>query len=74
MCGRWRDGTPIEVSPEKPDPSLTGFDLTNFQYLSPSPHQKGPVTSPDYGQVRPYAAHIRRSNPRDDINIPIPAP
>jgi deferrochelatase/peroxidase EfeB len=69
MCGRWRDGTPLEVSPEKPDPSFKGFDLTNFQYLSPSQHQRGPKPEPDTGQVCPYAAHIRRTNPRDDTNV-----
>jgi deferrochelatase/peroxidase EfeB len=69
MCGRWRDGTPLEVSPDQPDPSRKGFDLTNFQYLNPSQHQRGPRPEPDLGQVCPYAAHIRRTNPRDDVNV-----
>jgi deferrochelatase/peroxidase EfeB len=70
LCGRWRDGTPIEVSPDAPDPALTGFDLTNFDYQSPSPHQKGtPLENGDTGQRCPYASHIRRSNPRDDTSV-----
>jgi deferrochelatase/peroxidase EfeB len=81
MCGRWRDGTPLEVSSVGPDPSLKGFDLTNFQYWERSPHQQGPpiksypVDGPagkdtgDIGQACPYASHIRRSNPRDDVSV-----
>ena len=45
MCGRWRDGTPLEVSPLAPNPKLSGFELTNFDYLSPTPHQLGPRQS-----------------------------
>jgi deferrochelatase/peroxidase EfeB len=69
MCGRWRDGTPLEVSPDKPDPSLKGFELSNFQYLTASAHQRGPKQEPDFGQICPYAAHTRRTNPRDDTNV-----
>lgn len=70
MCGRWRDGTPLEVSADSPDPSLTGFDLTNFDYQTPSLHQKGkPLDLGDTGQRCPYASHIRRSNPRDDTSV-----
>ncbi len=69
MCGRWRDGTPLEVSPDKPDPTLTGFDLTNFQYQNPSAHQKHTPLTPDTGQLCPYASHIRRANPRDDTSV-----
>ncbi|MDB5040463.1 MAG: hypothetical protein JWN27_1189 [Candidatus Eremiobacteraeota bacterium] len=31
LCGRWRDRTPIVVSPDGEDSSLHGFDSTNFQ-------------------------------------------
>ncbi len=79
MCGRWRDGTPIEISPLHPDhhqlltKSLLGqYDLNNFDYVTPTPHQQpkpAPLGNPDNGQACPYAAHIRRSNPRDDVSV-----
>jgi deferrochelatase/peroxidase EfeB len=49
MCGRWRNGVPVALSPDTPDPSPK-VDLTNFDYPSDS--------------RCPYGAHIRRSNPR----------
>lgn len=69
MCGRWFDGSPLEVTPDKPDPSLQGFDLTNFNYLHPTPHQKGPRLRDGAGLFCPYAAHTRRVNPRDDTEV-----
>jgi hypothetical protein len=49
MCGRWRNGVPVALSPDTPNPSPS-VDLTNFDYP---------------GDSRcPYGAHIRRSNPR----------
>jgi deferrochelatase/peroxidase EfeB len=33
MCGRWRDGTPLALSPHGPDPKI---DRTNFDYGSDS--------------------------------------
>src|SRR5205814_2009902 len=54
MCGRWRNGVPLALSPDTPNPSpdvsRTKFDYTNFD---------------DDGAARcPYGAHIRRCNPR----------
>jgi hypothetical protein len=69
MCGRWFDGTPLEVSPGGPDPNLSDVDLSNFNYINPTPHQKGPRENDDSGQICPYAAHTRRSNPRDDTSV-----
>ncbi|MEN2398321.1 hypothetical protein GKZ90_0000910 [Flavobacterium sp. MC2016-06] len=74
MCGRWRDGTPLVVSPDKEDkslgePSTKNFNFTNFDYLTPSPNQQGDQSSDALGLKCPYAAHIRRANPRDDINV-----
>ncbi len=55
MVGRWRDGTPLAVSPDHPDPAVVadpsranGFDFTD---------------DPD-GYACPIGAHIRRANPR----------
>jgi deferrochelatase/peroxidase EfeB len=74
MCGRWRDGTPLVVSPDKEDKSLgkpgsRNFNFTNFNYLKPSPNQPADQTSDNLGLKCPYASHIRRSNPRDDFNV-----
>jgi deferrochelatase/peroxidase EfeB len=49
LCGRWRDGTPLALSAEAPDPKA---DLTDFDYVG-------------VGDARcPHGAHIRRCNPR----------
>ena len=49
LCGRWRDGTPLALSADAPDPKA---DLTDFDYVG-------------VGDARcPHGAHIRRCNPR----------
>jgi Dyp-type peroxidase family len=56
FIGRWRDGTPIELSPDKPDPSIAQDPTrsTNFTFGA------------DLGGTRcPIGAHIRRVHPRD---------
>jgi deferrochelatase/peroxidase EfeB len=53
MCGRWRDGTPMALSPDRPDPSVS---RTNFDY-------DDQVRFPN-GARCPYGAHVRRTNPR----------
>lgn len=69
MCGRWFDGTPLVVSPHKPNPNLKDFDFTNFNYIEATPNQKGDGDNDDLGRLCPYAAHIRRTNPRDDTKV-----
>ncbi len=56
FIGRWRDGTPVEVSPDKPDFPLTQDpnQSTNFTY-----------GNDPTGTRCPIGAHIRRVNPRD---------
>ncbi len=56
MVGRWRDGTPLELSPDRQDPALVKDPQrnTNFTYGS------------DAGGTRcPMGAHVRRVHPRD---------
>jgi len=49
LCGRWRDGTPLALSGDAPDPNA---NLTDFDYVG-------------VGDSRcPHGAHIRRCNPR----------
>ena len=56
LIGRWRDGTPIELSPEKPDPTITQDpnQSTNFTYGADAAGTRCPI-----------GAHIRRVHPRD---------
>jgi Dyp-type peroxidase family len=56
FVGRWRDGTPVELSPDRMDPTLVSDNNrnTNFTYGN------------DLSGLRcPVGAHIRRGNPRD---------
>jgi Dyp-type peroxidase family len=56
IVGRWRDGTPLVRSPERPDPALAsdGQRINDFSYAH----------DPE-GLRCPLGAHIRRANPRD---------
>jgi Dyp-type peroxidase family len=56
IVGRWRDGTPLACSPERPDPDLVDDParINDFSFAD------DPL-----GLRCPAAAHIRRANPRD---------
>ncbi|KAF9005132.1 hypothetical protein BDQ17DRAFT_1353872 [Cyathus striatus] len=59
MVGRWKSGAPIDITPFKDDPSL-GTDPSRNNDFDFS----GDVNS----QVRcPFAAHVRKTNPRHDL-------
>ncbi len=49
MCGRWRNGTPLQLSPDTPNPD-PAVPRSDFDY--------------DSGGQCPYGAHTRRCNPR----------
>ena len=57
LMGRWRDGTPLVLSPDKPDPHLAEDPqrTNDFDYGTMDP----------YGYACPLGAHMRRMNPRD---------
>jgi deferrochelatase/peroxidase EfeB len=57
LMGRWRDGTPLVLSPDRPDPELAGDPqrTNNFDYATMDP----------YGYACPLGSHMRRMNPRD---------
>ncbi|MBW7971199.1 Dyp-type peroxidase [Bradyrhizobium sp. BR 10289] len=61
MVGRWQSGAPIMIAPLQDDPAL-GADPkanNNFEF------------SQDTGERRcPFAAHIRKTYPRDDLEDP----
>jgi Dyp-type peroxidase family len=56
FIGRWRDGTPIELSPDQPNPAIAQDpnQSTNFRYGKDAEGTRCPV-----------GAHIRRVHPRD---------
>ena len=56
FIGRWRDGTPIELSPDRPNPAIAQDpdQSTNFRYADDGQGTRCPV-----------GAHIRRVHPRD---------
>jgi Dyp-type peroxidase family len=61
VVGRWRNGTPLVVSPDAERP---GFDprppaANDFRYADADPD----------GRRCPLGAHIRRSNPRDTLGF-----
>jgi len=58
VVGRWRDGTPLDISPDRPDPAVVADKLRNNAF--------------DYGAdpagLRcPIGAHVRRMNPRRSL-------
>jgi deferrochelatase/peroxidase EfeB len=53
LLGRWRNGTPLVLSPDRPDPALAAAN--DFAYRRQDP----------FGYRCPFSAHIRVVNPRD---------
>jgi len=62
VVGRWRNGTPLVLSPQRPDPDFksTAKAANGFRYLDADAD----------GYRCPLGAHIRRSNPRDGLGWP----
>ena len=60
MCGRWRNGVPLALSPEsdKPAGGLSPEELNNFEYVNAD------GSGDPKGFRCPVGAHIRRMNPR----------
>ncbi|QKW06198.1 Dyp-type peroxidase [Streptomyces sp. NA04227] len=58
LVGRWRDGTPLDTSPERADPALAA-----------DPHRNNAFTFAEdpRGYRCPVGAHIRRANPRASL-------
>jgi Dyp-type peroxidase family len=56
FIGRWRDGTPLELSPDRPEPAIAEDPArsTNFTYGADADGARCPI-----------GAHIRRVHPRD---------
>lgn len=64
ICGRWRDGAPLALYPDKPEQfknippeKINGFDYVPSEYY---PH----AADDSDGANCPYGSHMRRANPR----------
>jgi deferrochelatase/peroxidase EfeB len=58
LCGRWRNGTPLVLSPgtDSPQPPLPADALNDFDYVGPFGDERG--------ERCPLGSHIRRMYPR----------
>jgi Dyp-type peroxidase family len=62
LCGRWRNGVPLALSPETPNVDLPQEQYNSFDYV---PTDQIPDAYDDRrGYRSPIGAHIRRMNPR----------
>ncbi len=59
LCGRWRNGIPLVLSPtsDSPDPPIAPDQLNNYDY----------VPADVRGYRCPLGAHMRRVNPRGEV-------
>ena len=56
LVGRWPDGTPVMLSPDRPDPAIATDPARNLDFH----YSEDPL-----GTKCPLGAHVRRANPRD---------
>ena len=56
FIGRWRDGTPVESSPDQPDPAIVSDPNRNINFT---------YGNDASGARCPIGAHVRRVHPRD---------
>jgi deferrochelatase/peroxidase EfeB len=64
VCGRWRNGNPLELQPDDPGTLLPDSQINNFTYVAST-------LPPDdtLGTKCPIGSHIRRNNPRNEAII-----
>jgi Dyp-type peroxidase family len=62
VCGRWRTGVPLVLSPDTgtPDPPLPPERINDYEYVS-----SDPALDDTFGYRCPVGSHMRRTNPRD---------
>lgn len=61
VCGRWRNGNPLELAPDAPGTVLPTAQLNDFTYVDAA----DPSKDDTLGLVCPIGSHIRRTNPRN---------
>ena len=65
LCGRWRNGVPLALSPDSPDLDLPPEQYNTFDY---APTAELPDAYDDRRGYRcPIGSHIRRMNPRHSV-------
>src|SRR5436190_23319186 len=64
VCGRWRNGNPLELEPDAPGEFLPMSEVNNFTYVSSTLPPDDPL-----GVRCPIGSHIRRNNPRNETII-----
>jgi deferrochelatase/peroxidase EfeB len=72
LLGRWRDGTPLSLSPAgaQTDPPFPDHRLNDFDY-APGPGHEAFYDDVE-GRRCPIGAHIRRLNPRGSLVMGMP--
>ncbi len=63
VCGRWRTGVPLVLSPDTgtPVPPLPPERINDYDYVS-----SDPALDDTYGYKCPVGSHMRRANPRGE--------
>jgi len=66
LCGRWRNGVPLVMSPDSDALSVDAARLNMFDYANDDPDPSGDAhaRADPRGELCPLASHIRRANPR----------
>ena len=65
LCGRWRNGVPLALSPDTPDAAMPIEQYNSFDY---KPSDSVPDAFNDSRGVRcPIGSHVRRMNPRSSV-------
>jgi deferrochelatase/peroxidase EfeB len=64
VCGRWRNGVPLVLSPDTatPSPPIPPEDINNYNYVPAD----NPLGGDYLGYACPVGAHMRRTNPRNE--------
>jgi deferrochelatase/peroxidase EfeB len=60
VCGRWRNGNPLQLAPDAEGPEMPLSQLNDFTYVSADATQDDTL-----GLRCPIGSHIRRNNPRN---------
>ena len=64
VCGRWRNGNPLELMPDAPGTTLPLNQLNDFTYVTTDLG-----TDDTLGFRCPIGSHIRRNNPRNEAVV-----